>query len=396
MPRDGIRFLLALFFASLIAASAFAREVAVLPFQLLDNRLFIPVSLDGHGPYSFILDTGSSDWGISQTLVRGLGLNAEKNETISGAGEGKEIAQTLHIASVGIGPAIFPNQSFYAGNFGALNNVIGFTRFDGVAGKPVFDAYAVDIDFETQRLRLLKQQDFTPPGNAIILPFEFYEQSTPLVGGSVEGVRGRFIVDLGDRSSLTLFGPFWRALHLDAAMAPSLDALTGYGVGGPIRGLVVRARIFRFGDAQVGNIVARLSLQKSGGFADPNIAGSIGTGVLKHFHVTFDYAHKRIVLVPTQARSDAFDRAGLWLGRAPNGFEIYDVIAGSPAAEAGLRVGDVVTAVDGKPVAKIDLFDLRERLADPNAPASIALIYSRKKQCNTARLALRELLPDKH
>ena len=389
-----------IFLASALAGmlsnqAASARPAIRLPFQLLDNRVFIPVSLDGHGPCSFILDTGSSEWGLSQELARRLRLKAETRESISGAGEGKDSAETLHVETVTVGTARFRHQLFYASDFASLSTVIGFRHFDGVAGEQVFAAYAVDVDFGSRHVTLTAPQEFTPPAGAIVVPFEFDKDSMPMVQGSIEGHPGQFVVDLGDRSSLTLYGPFWRVHHLDAVMAPQLKALTGYGVGGPIYGLFVRAGAFTFGDAHVKNIVTRLSLQKSGAFADPKIAGSIGVGVLKNFRVIFDYTRKRMVLVPVRTKGDAFDRSGLWLGPAPGGFRVYDVIADSPAGGAGLQVGDIVTAIDGKPATQIDVFDLRRRLADPEAPSSIALSYCRRAACHVAKLGLRDLLPEK-
>jgi hypothetical protein len=385
----------ALLIALLGASSAEAREVAQFPFQLLDNRVFVPATLNGHGPYSFILDNGASSWDVLQTIAQQLNLKSGKSVNLSGAGEGQLSADLVQVKEAGLGAAIFRNETVAAHGFSALNNVIGFTQLDGVAGVDVFNTYVVDIDFDARLIRLLAPQDYTPPVNAIVVPFEIYSDYLPLVQGRIGGVEGRFIVDLGDRSSLTLFGPFWRAHGMDKTLGPTLDALTGYGIGGPVRGLVVRAGHFEFGPAKVDGVVARLSLQRAGAFADPHIAGSIGTGVLKHFRVAFDFAHKRMVLVPgkSYATADALDRSGLWLGRGDNGFQVYDVIAGSPGAQAGLRVGDIVTAVDGKPAAQVDLFALRARLSDPNGGDRIRLAYRRAQTQNIAELTLRDLLP---
>lgn len=365
------------------------------PFQFIDNRIFIPVSLNGQGPYSFVLDTGSSDWDVSHEIAGQLGLEPEGTQTIWGAGEGKVESNTLHVAETGVGSARFRNQLFDSTDFSILNRVIGFTHFDGIAGVPVFRSYAVGIDFDRGFVQLMAPAAYTPPAGAIRVPFTTPDGSTPLVSGRIVGVAGNFIVDTGDRSSLTLFGPFWRAHGLDKKLAPTLNALTGYGVGGPIRGLIVRVPHFEFGGAQANDVVARLSLQKSGGFADPFIAGSIGSGLLRRFHVTFDYAHKQIVLQPGAgfAKPDRFDRAGLWLGRGAAGFEIYDVIADGPAAHAGLRTGDTIVAVDGKPISHIDLFALRARLADPRAGNIVSVAYRRGKTDAKAKLSLRDLLP---
>ncbi|MEQ1867548.1 MAG: PDZ domain-containing protein, partial [Micropepsaceae bacterium] len=67
--------------------------------------------------------------------------------------------------------------------------------------------------------------------------------------------------------------------------------------------------------------------------------------------------------------ADRFDRSGLWINRDSVGYRIDGVVAGSPAAEAGLHVGDIVLEVDGAAAHSISLGDLRDRLRD-GAPGS--------------------------
>lgn len=380
--------------ALLAGGGAHAETVAAdVPFRLIDNRIFVPAMLNGHGPYRLLLDTGADTGGISLGVMDEIGARPESRERVGGAGEGKDLVAKIHIASIRIGKAEFRDVAGLAENFGALNDVIGFTRFDGILGQRVFRRYVVDVDFERGHVRLIEPKTYRAPADAIAVPFAFYDGFMPLVHGRIAGMRGRFIVDLGDRSSLTLFGPFWRAKGLDDKLGPGFDALTGYGIGGPIRGIVVRVPKFGFGKAEARGVVARLSLQASGGFADPAIAGSIGTGVLKHFRTVFDYAHMRLLLVPLRQTSDRVDRAGLWLGRHGGQFEVFDVVQGGPADVAGLKKGDIVTAIDRHRVESLDLFKVRSQFADPSVDDPLLIDYVRDGQARQTTLRLRDLLP---
>jgi hypothetical protein len=388
------------YFAGALAASILsvvpadaAGIAADVPFKLIDNRVFVPAMLNGKGPFQMLLDTGADTGGISQETMRAIGAPAEGRDRAGGAGEGTDAVIKTHIASLRIGDAAFQGQSVIAERFGALNDVIGFRSFDGILGQAVFRRYVVDVDFAASRLRLIEPAAFHAPAGAIGVPFTFYQGFMPLVRGTVAGTRGRFVVDLGDRSSLTLFGPFWRARHLDTRLQPGVEALTGYGVGGPIRGIVVRVPSFGFGTATARGIVARLSLQKSGGFADPHVAGSIGTGVLRHFHVFVDYARRMFWLEPMAQTPDRFDRAGVWLGRHGAQFEVFDTVAGGPAQAAGLRVGDIVLAIDRRPTETLDLFKVREQLRDPSVDDPLLFDYQRGGRRGQATVILRDLLP---
>lgn len=366
------------------------------PFTLVDNRVFVPATLNGNGPYSFLLDTGVESWAVAASVARGLAIAQGKAERIQGAGETRDTVRNLTLRGVDLAGVSFTDQPAVSVDFSALDNVIGFRHFDGVAGKPVFDARVVDLDFVHSRVRFLTPTEYSAPASAKVIPFELYDKTIPAVDGEIAGVRGIFLVDLGDRSSLTLFGPFWRAHHLDRVFGPGVVAVTGYGLGGPVRGEVVRVPEFTMAGVGVRGIVARLSLQKTGVFATNALAGSIGTGILKRFNVTFDYSRHRMLLQQEPSRDvpDEADRSGLWLGRSGTEFKVFDVIPNSPAARSGIQRGDIVTAVDGAPTERLDLFATREALKSPGK-RSISLTIRNGSRSKIVLIALHDLIPRK-
>ena len=52
-----------------LAASAAGAATHTYPIALIDNRVFVDVQVDGAGPFAFIVDTGSSDTTIDDTLM---------------------------------------------------------------------------------------------------------------------------------------------------------------------------------------------------------------------------------------------------------------------------------------------------------------------------------------
>jgi len=73
-----------------------------------------------------------------------------------------------------------------------------------------------------------------------------------------------------------------------------------------------------------------------------------------------------------------------------SGVMVSKVDAGSPADKAGVKVGDILTAFDGKPVASS--FDLRHRIrgADDGAAATLEVWRAGKVQTLTANLEKRD------
>jgi C-terminal processing protease CtpA/Prc len=55
-------------------------------------------------------------------------------------------------------------------------------------------------------------------------------------------------------------------------------------------------------------------------------------------------------------------RSGMWINQGDGNLVIIDVVDGGPAQAAGLKKGDTIMAIDGKPASKVHLYDLRKRL----------------------------------
>src|ERR1700759_3829957 len=83
---------------------AVAAEVS---FTLTDNRVFVPATLDGYGPFQMLLDTGADAGGISRNTARAIGAPSLKALRIGGAGEGTDAATTTRVDSLVIGGARF-------------------------------------------------------------------------------------------------------------------------------------------------------------------------------------------------------------------------------------------------------------------------------------------------
>ena len=92
-------------------------------------------------------------------------------------------------------------------------------------------------------------------------------------------------------------------------------------------------------------------------------AGLIGPDVLKQFNFICDYQRHRLIFEKNSnfGLRDSYDRAGVWLAQKGDAFEVFDVVAGGPADEARLKVGDQVLAVDGKSAASLSLNEIRDR-----------------------------------
>ena len=97
-------------------------------------------------------------------------------------------------------------------------------------------------------------------------------------------------------------------------------------------------------------------------------------------------------LIPPPIDAGTFDKSGMWINLGDGGFAMADVAVGSPAKEAGLVVGDIITAVDGKPSASLALSEARELFRMRPDGTVVRLYIVRSGSPSTIAIALRSRL----
>lgn len=118
----------------------------------------------------------------------------------------------------------------------------------------------------------------------------------------------------------------------------------------------------------------RLALSES------NKPSELGTGYWSRYIVTFDFPRRRMFLKKS-GRFDAAaerDKSGLHLLRVDGRIVIKDVDEGSPAAEAGVRPGDVVLSVAGLDTSRSTLRAVRLALCAERDATDITLQRSER------------------
>lgn len=66
-----------------------------------------------------------------------------------------------------------------------------------------------------------------------------------------------------------------------------------------------------------------------------------------------------------QALSGSFSGVGLTVTEVPRGLRVARVIAGAPAAAAGIKVGELIVSVDGEPIAGQNVEEVTARIKGP-------------------------------
>jgi hypothetical protein len=372
-------------------AIADGKTSTTIPFELINNHIYLEVKLNGKGPYRVLCDTGGANI-VTPTLARELGLKSEGALQGRGVGEKSEDVGLVKLEKLEVGDATLSNQLFAVFPMESFSTVEGVPE-NGMIGFEVFKRFVVKVDYEHQTLTFTMPAAFAYQGDGTKVPFQFNDH-IPQVEGSIDGIVGKFDIDTGSRSSIDLLKPFVEKNNLVAHYNAKIEAVTGWGVGGAARSLVTRAEVLRLGTVEVTHPVTELSLQKQGSFTSAYVAGNVGAGVLKRFNITFDYPHQQLIFErnANYDKPDVFDRSGMWLNQSTGSFEVVDVIADGPAASAGLHTGDKIQAVDGKTADQLSLAEIRHRFKSEPAGTKLHLTVQSGEQKRDVDLTLKDLV----
>lgn len=371
-------------------ATAAAQEPLVeLPLTSLSNLVIVQGSIGDSRPLWILLDTGAGRTAVDAPLVDSLGLRVTGQGWAQGAA-GRAPMRVLGDVHVRLGGADLPLATAVSLPFADLEPALG-KDVDAVVGQELFARYVVQIDYGAGILRLYDPAAFVAPA-APSVPLEVVRgEAFVRVRVTVDGrtMDARLQLDTGSGGALTLDAPFVRAHGL--AAGPGLSGGAAWGVGG--RSVQVNRFVERLtiGDVAVDAPVATLSLDTAGVLADGEGEGLLGGEVLSRFTVTLDYGRGRMYLRPNARLGEPFRRAlaGMGIFALPPDFRTFRlayVDEGSAAAAAGLRAGDLVQAVDGRPAGERALHELRDLFKVPGA--AYILTIRRGEETMDVRLVL--------
>jgi hypothetical protein len=362
-----------------------------LPFRLLNNHVYVEATVNGKGPYTFIVDTGGHTL-LSPRIAAEVGLKTIGEGATSGSGETTAKTGFARYQEVALGPVHLTDQPAFITDI--YDRSIEGIPVDGMVGFELFSRFAVRLDYGAKTMTISTFDAFDPRGAGTAVPFKFYDH-LPAVRGLIDNLPARFDIDTGSRGEIDVTTPFVVRHGLRDRYQPGIRAITGWGVGGPKPSYVVRLPSLTLGSVEVGSVVASLSETKAGSISDPNFEGNIGSGLLKRFVASFDYRQKVMYLKridPQPVDAGRFDRSGMWINADDRGYAVVYVAAGGPAEQAGVVKGDLITAINGKTAVHDRLSDARMLLRSLPAGSTVEMSLLRNGETRRVRLRLRDLI----
>lgn len=138
--------------AALIAVTATpSGGQTTIPFTYVDNRMVVECKIDGQGPFTMILDTGSPSIAVTPETAAKLAIAVKGAESVTGAGSNAAKTGRAAIATLSLGRLTFNSLNADVLDLTEVRTKLHFPRLDGIIGYPILKRFAtfVDVDDET-------------------------------------------------------------------------------------------------------------------------------------------------------------------------------------------------------------------------------------------------------
>jgi len=182
------------------------------------GKPYVMVTINGRGPYRFIIDTGTGgDALVTPQLAEELGLPTVGQATLSDPSKQGErkvpivLLQSLEVAGVQF-PAVRALEHPFFSEAGTCQGLLGFT---------LFRDYMLTLDFPNRRVTL-SNNELAPDGGKSVIPFRM-PLGVPLAKLNLDGVNDPVEAQL-DSGGGGLVLPEKLATHLKYDVSPILYA----------------------------------------------------------------------------------------------------------------------------------------------------------------------------
>ncbi|EKD34043.1 MAG: hypothetical protein ACD_75C02492G0001, partial [uncultured bacterium] len=264
------------------------RTAATVPFRLMENLIYLPVTVKGHTEY-WVLDSGASMSLIDHEYAGKLGLNIQGSIKGYGFGELFDLS-FVRIPEHQVGPIRFGSQKFYV--MQGLTAKSYEPRIYGILGYDFLSRFVVEIDYDRQAVTFHSPESFTYSGSGVIIdaPLKYRTFSLPV---TLDGkYNSLWTVDLGSYHS-SIHYPFAEKHGL-------LDRkgveMVSQGMSGISHETNVRFDCLAIGRFRLDQPLVSIPAEKGkGATALGEVGGNLGNSTLRHFHLFLNYPEQKLI-----------------------------------------------------------------------------------------------------
>ncbi|MDB5013851.1 MAG: peptide-binding protein [Daejeonella sp.] len=361
------------------------RTKETLNFKLVKNLMIIPLTINGKGPFNFILDTGVGLFIISDTsLIDNLNIQSRRSIKIMGFGSGVDLsAYVTPSIQVKIGNSVANNlpAALLKKDIFELSSFVGMP-IHGLVGFDFFDSFTVRINYISNTITFYKPEAAYIPRKGQRIPITIEERKPYIISNITlsngEKISAKLILDTGAGHPISLETQDGIPFPLPQQHIP---ANLGVGLTGQIRGYIGRISSIKLGKYQLNNVISAFPNYDDVAAKVTSLSrnGNIGNTILRRFIVVFDYHRQCIYLKPAYQLKEPFehDMSGMEItsgGPEFNRIFITRVEKDSPAAKLGLQTDDEIVSINFKAVSEMSIEEIDKLFRSKNERSFILSI----------------------
>jgi len=354
---------------------ALAGNVAQVPIQVSGHLALVPVRVNGARPSWFLLDTTRAVSSLDDVRAVALGLVSP--------GSANSNSTALPNASLGFPGLKITVPTLTLGSFDDLCSRAGRV-IQGILGADVLSHFVVVINYGRQTLQLYDPKSFQYKGSGVKFQTQLAE-GVPAIDGKFSvrhrgTLHGLFRIATAQPEAVR-FSPSFAAAHRFSELDQKMILFSPLDSPNNFDDHLGRIQTLQFGKIAFQDPLAIFPGQSEhpSAAASSGVAGAIGGEILDRFTLILDYPEQFAILQPNPHFTDSFvaDMSGLVLVASPPDFRAFGVarvIANSPAAAAGIAVGDMIEKIDGNPASEYSLSDVRAILRQDGTEHTITVL----------------------
>jgi len=278
-------------------------DSVAIPMTQVDPLPLIQMTVNGHGPYYFLIDTGGSEVVLDPSIADSLGLERYGEEIGTFAGGRRGGVTQSRVSTLGLGALTIHDVPVGLLDTKRFARVANGRFVAGIVGTVLFYHFRATLDYPRSRL-VLERRGAPAPGTVaaapgrIEVPFWMAGDHFMVASGSVDSSGAEtWFVDSG-LAGAAFTAPTSTLLEAGIAVPDTSSGMTGLGGGGSVRAAPFHVRRLSLGGAEATDLLGIFgafppTLERAMGF---RIGGIVSHAFLRAWSVTFDFDRMRMVL----------------------------------------------------------------------------------------------------
>ncbi|MCL4222562.1 MAG: aspartyl protease family protein [Phycisphaerales bacterium] len=314
---------------------------ASLPLRGFRDTPLLEARIDGVGPVTVVLDTGSSACVVSPELAEQLPgrTRPTRRMVINAEGQRLEAMGEIPIRRLELGVAVFEEVDAIVADLASLKRAYG-EPIAAIVGYPLFRDLPLTIDFAARQVSIESARG----GQRV----RVVDSQLPIVAAEVEGHAVEVLIDSGSSSGWAV--PIEKIAFEPGSRASKAVLMLGGSSA------VEDGRLD--GKARIGVMeFDRPVIESTRGLARVGVRG------LEGLRVTFDQVNGAVWLERVRELPVQMPRGiGAEFRATGSTWELWSVEPGLPAHQVGLRDGERVLSIDGLRIGQMGTSALHQRM----------------------------------